>query len=132
MNPADRGCDAHRNPKVMGSDVSGTVVALGTNTHTQAKQTTAISWCFRLRNPRGKGFVCQDSRLRANAFATKRRRLSVFSWPFTRAAGPGCTKLKLGDQVWGDIGSNAMWASPEGGELIKTKELGAWAEYAVG
>ena len=38
MNPADRGCDAHRNPKVMGSDVSGTVVALGTNTHTQAKQ----------------------------------------------------------------------------------------------
>ena len=79
MNPADCGADPHRCPKVMGSDVSGTVVAVGS----------------------------------------------------------GCTKLKVGDQVWGDIGANAMWASGDDSAsgdsgVIKTKELGAWAEYAVG
>ena len=29
MNPADRGTDDHRTPKVMGSDVCGTVIAAG-------------------------------------------------------------------------------------------------------
>jgi NADPH:quinone reductase-like Zn-dependent oxidoreductase len=53
MNPADRGADGHRTPKVMGSDVAGMVVA----------------------------------------------------------AGPGCTRLRVGDEVFGDIGANARLAA---------------------
>jgi len=37
-----------------------------------------------------------------------------------------CTRLKVGDRVWGDIGANAYF--PNG---TKTKELGAYARYAV-
>jgi NADPH:quinone reductase-like Zn-dependent oxidoreductase len=70
MNPADRGTDDHRTPKVMGSDIAGTVIAVG----------------------------------------------------------PGCTRLKVGDEVFGDIGANASFADNHGGETVTTKQLGAWAE----
>ena len=70
MNPADRGTDDHRTPKVMGSDVCGTVIA----------------------------------------------------------AGAGCTRLKVGDEVFGDIGANAAFAVE--GETVTTKQLGAWGEVA--
>lgn len=44
------------------------------------------------------------------------------------SADPSCdgVALKPGDEVWGDIGANAYF--PNG---TKTKELGAYAEYAV-
>lgn len=42
------------------------------------------------------------------------------------AVGDGCTKLKVGDNVWGDIGANTLTASGQ-----KTKELGGYAAYAV-
>lgn len=40
--------------------------------------------------------------------------------------GPTCSKLKVGDQVWGDIGANTMTS---GG--AKTKELGGYGEYTL-
>jgi len=42
-------------------------------------------------------------------------------------AEQNCTRIKKGDKVWGDIGANALLLST--GE--KTKELGAYGEYAV-
>ena len=68
VNPCDRGTDAARNPKVLGSDISGTVVEVGT----------------------------------------------------------GCTRLKVGDAVWADIGAVVYLKNH-----LKTKELGAYAEYAL-
>ena len=41
--------------------------------------------------------------------------------------GTGCTRLKVGDAVWGDIGANTKSASTK----AKTKELGAYGEYVV-
>lgn len=41
--------------------------------------------------------------------------------------GEGCLRLHVGDQVWGDIGANTLAK----GLGVKTKELGAYAEYAV-
>lgn len=70
MNPADRGTDDHRTPKVMGSDIAGTVIAVG----------------------------------------------------------PGCMRLKVGDEVFGDIGANATFAGANGHDTVTTKQLGAWAE----
>ena len=71
MNPADTGTDDHRTPKVMGSDIAGTVIAVG----------------------------------------------------------PGCTRLKVGDEVFGDIGANATFAGANGHtDTVTTKQLGAWAE----
>jgi NADPH:quinone reductase-like Zn-dependent oxidoreductase len=43
------------------------------------------------------------------------------------AVGDGCTRLKVGDAVWGDIGANAVASSNH----MKTKELGGYAEYVV-
>jgi len=43
----------------------------------------------------------------------------------TAVHGP-CTRLKVGDQVWGDIGPNTHTAAG-----AKTKELGAYAQFAV-
>lgn len=68
MNPADRGTDNHRTPKVMGSDIAGTVIAVGS----------------------------------------------------------GCTRLQVGDEVFGDIGANARFVV--NGDVVTTKQLGAWAE----
>ena len=70
VNPCDRGTDAARSPKVLGSDIAGVVAAVG----------------------------------------------------------GGCTRLSVGDQVFGDIGANAHLKN-----LLKTKtkELGAYAQYAV-
>ena len=41
------------------------------------------------------------------------------------AVGGGCSRLKVGDRVWGDIGANAKSAKGP------TKELGGYAQYAV-
>ena len=41
--------------------------------------------------------------------------------------GTGCTVLKVGDAVWGDIGANTKSASTK----AKTKELGGYGEYVV-
>ena len=71
VNPCDRGTDAARNPKVIGSDIAGVVV---------------------------------------------------------QTNGKGCTRLKAGDRVWADIGAVVKLKSS--GE--STKELGAYAEYALG
>ena len=70
VNPCDRGTDASRNPKVLGSDIAGVVAAVG----------------------------------------------------------DGCARLAVGDKVFGDIGANAHLKN-----LLKTKtkELGAYAQYAV-
>lgn len=73
MNPADRGTDDHRTPKVMGSDIAGTIIAVG----------------------------------------------------------PGCSRLKVGDEVWGDIGANASFSTAAAGGAVTTKQLGAWAEVCV-
>ena len=43
------------------------------------------------------------------------------------AIGNGCTRLVVGDSVFGDIGANAVASSNQ----QKTKELGAYAEYVV-
>ena len=48
------------------------------------------------------------------------------------AVGSGVTKLKPGDRVWADIGANAMYKPDAESEPVKTKELGGWAEYALG
>jgi NADPH:quinone reductase-like Zn-dependent oxidoreductase len=69
VNPCDRGTDSARNPKVLGSDVAGKVVAIG----------------------------------------------------------QGCQRLKVGDEVWADIGAVVKLKSS--GQ--STKELGAYAQYAV-
>ena len=69
VNPCDRSTDAARNPKVIGSDIAGTVVAVGS----------------------------------------------------------GCTRLKVGDEVWADIGAVVHLRTNN----ASTKELGAYAEYAV-
>ena len=44
------------------------------------------------------------------------------------ATSGGGSRLKVGDRVFGDIGANAHLASGSG---AKTKELGAYAQYAV-
>jgi len=41
--------------------------------------------------------------------------------------GGGCSRLRVGDRVWGDIGANTHTAT--GG---KTKELGGYGKYAMG
>ena len=43
------------------------------------------------------------------------------------SGGGVCTRLKVGDNVWGDIGANTH--AKRGG--AKTKELGGYGEYAV-
>jgi NADPH:quinone reductase-like Zn-dependent oxidoreductase len=68
VNPCDRGTDAARNPKVLGSDIAGTVVEVGS----------------------------------------------------------GCTRLKVGMNVWADIGAVVYMKDNQ-----RTKELGAYAEYAL-
>lgn len=40
--------------------------------------------------------------------------------------GSGCKRLKVGDEVWGDIGANAITVKGQ-----KTKELGGYAQYAL-
>jgi len=40
--------------------------------------------------------------------------------------GPGCTRLKVGDAVWGDIGANTQTITG-----AKTKELGGYGEYVL-
>lgn len=42
------------------------------------------------------------------------------------SAGAGCGRLSVNDSVWGDIGANTFTASGD-----KTKELGAYAQFAV-
>ena len=69
VNPCDKGTDAARTPKPLGSDIAGVVVA----------------------------------------------------------TSGGGSRLRVGDRVYGDIGANAHLV--KGG--AKTKELGAFAEYAV-
>lgn len=71
VNPCDRGTDAARNPKVIGSDIAGLVVSTNNK---------------------------------------------------------GCTRLKVGDKVWADIGAVAKLSSTG----ASTKELGAYAQYALG
>eukprot|EP00656_Telonema_subtile_P017835 TRINITY_DN19619_c0_g1_i1.p1 TRINITY_DN19619_c0_g1~~TRINITY_DN19619_c0_g1_i1.p1 ORF type:complete len:423 (+),score=76.15 TRINITY_DN19619_c0_g1_i1:112-1269(+) len=42
------------------------------------------------------------------------------------AVGPGCTRLSVGQAVWGDIGANTNTSNG-----TKTKELGAYAQHVV-
>ena len=43
------------------------------------------------------------------------------------AIGDGCSRLKVGDEVWADIGAVVKLK----GSGSRTKELGAYAQYAL-
>ena len=51
---------------------------------------------------------------------------SDVSGTIAATSGSSCTRLKVGTKVWGDIGANTKTASGS-----NTKELGAYAQYAV-
>ena len=52
---------------------------------------------------------------------------SDVSGTIVASGGGACTRLKVGDNVWGDIGANTL-AKRDGS---KTKELGGYGQYAV-
>ena len=48
--------------------------------------------------------------------------------------GVNCTRLAVGDRVWGDIGANArpLYALNHQQEYASRKEYGGWGEYSLG
>ena len=111
-------------PHVMGSDVAGTVVAL------QPPPPAPPQYVYTINNDSNSH---SHSNSTGNGSRSRTSRTSSSSGGGSSSSSSSSSvvracRLQVGDRVWGDIGANTITRIPP---HTKTKELGAFGEYAV-